>query len=139
MGIVLIPNHRGINICCGLVVLISDVLLWGLSVFYNSVALGRNLTTSKQHLHPLILLCFEEVDMCNCNYFGFLPKQRACFHSAAPLHSFVGAVHFQVEGAPTFPFSFRRREEAPKGHLIPHPRFINKLLSFCCSSQARIY
>lgn len=51
----------------------------------TSQGLGRNLSTGKNHSRVLILLCFQEVVVCNFNYFDFLPKQRARFGSAAPL------------------------------------------------------
>lgn len=53
----------------------------------TSMGLGRNLSTSKQRSHLLILLCLGGAGICNFNYFGFLLKQRAHFGSAASLPS----------------------------------------------------
>lgn len=53
----------------------------------TSMGLGRNLSTSKQRSHLLILPCLGGAGICNFNYFGLLLKQRAHFGSAASLPS----------------------------------------------------
>lgn len=69
---VLVPDHPVVVDCC---------------MLKTSMGLGRNLPTSKQRSHLLILLCLGGAGICNFNYFGFLLKQRAHFGSAASLPS----------------------------------------------------
>lgn len=93
LAVIYLPScsyHFKLQVCFRNVEFIMYLMSWwslsgGCRCFKQARVWEGNCPQEKNHSHAFILLRFQEVVVCNFNYFDLLLKQRARFGSAAPL------------------------------------------------------